>query len=183
MPHTLLPTGTLVILVLSLASHVIASTGRGDTESDRPLRVRTTDRRLQAILHDGVRESPTFRALVDRLARSDVVVYVQCDRASAAHRLDGRLTFVSSAGGFRYVVVRVAWLNPRARQLAILAHELQHAVEIADTPAIVDGASLAREYRRMGYETRRLAAPLGIAFDTHAAIAAGERVLRDLQGE
>ena len=37
------------------------------------------------------------------------------------------------------------------QQIAMMAHELQHAVEIAETPAIVDGESLVREYKRIGY--------------------------------
>ena len=141
--------------------------------------IRSTDRRLRMLLEDGLRVSPTLRALVTRLSASDVVVYLRCD--GPIERSGGRLTFVSSAGGFRYVVVRMARLE-RARQIAIIAHELQHAVEIADTPAIVDGESLIREYHRIGYVNTRSPLP-GIAFDTQAAVRAGEQVLRELMQE
>jgi hypothetical protein len=63
-----------------------------------------------------------------------------------------------------------------------MAHELQHAVEIADTPAIVDGQSLVREYHRIGYVNSKSALP-GIAFDTQAAVRVGERVLKELVRE
>ena len=142
---------------------------------DSPRRpIRSTDRRLRALLEAGVRISPTLRALVARLHASDVVVYLRCDAAGP----DGRLTFVASAGGYRYVVVRMTRF-PRARQIAIMAHELQHAVEIADTPAIVDGPSLEREYKRIGYLNQWSSLP-GVAFDTHAAVRAGEQVLKEL---
>jgi hypothetical protein len=145
---------------------------------DSPRRpIRSTDRRLRMLLDEGLRSSPTLRALVARLSRSDVVVYLRCDEASGPNAA-GRLTFVSSAGGHRYVVVRMARFA-RAQQIAIMAHELQHAVEIADTPAIVDGESLAREYHRIGYVNAASALP-GIAFDTQAAVRAGEQVLREL---
>jgi hypothetical protein len=133
---------------------------------------------LRTLLDEGMRRSPTLRALVARLQASDVVVYLRCDGPIGP---DGRLTFVSSAGGYRYVVVRMARFR-RAQQIAIMAHELRHAVEIADTPEIVDGPSLVREYRRMGYENTASALP-GVAFDTQAAVDAGRQVLKELLQE
>jgi hypothetical protein len=147
------------------------------SDADLP-RIRSTDRRVHALLDAGVRHSPTFRDLVDRLERADVVVYV-CRGRDPDVRVAGRLTFVSAAGGLRYVVVRIVPFLTRAHQIAVLAHELQHAVEIADTPAIVDSASLAREYMRMGHVSRRSTMP-GIAFDTVAAVEAGRRVLEEI---
>jgi hypothetical protein len=156
---------------LSMAAEPIA---------ERPPRppIRSTDRRLRSLLDEGVRLSPTLRALVARLHASDVVVYVQCDGPAAP---DGRLTFVSSVGGLRYVMVRMARF-PRTQQIAMMAHELQHAVEIADHPAIVDSASLVREYKRIGYTTQIGGQP-GITFDTKAAVDAGRQVLKELLQE
>jgi len=91
------------------------------------------------------------------------------------------LTFVSSVAGFRYVVVRMGRFA-RMQQIAMMAHELQHAVEIADTPAIVDGPSLVREYQRIGYVNQRSSLP-GVAFDTQAAVRTGEQVLKELMLE
>ena len=165
------------IMALYLALLLVLDAPSEPTAGPIP-RIRTTDGRLQSLIADGIGRSPTFRALVARLERSDVVVYVHCDARTA--RGGGRLTFVSSAGGFRYVVVRMGWLPSRAQQIAMLAHELQHAVEIADTPAIVDGPSLAREYRRM-VGARQVPAPaLTMAFDTNAANEGGHQVLREL---
>jgi hypothetical protein len=141
-------------------------------------RIRTVDRRMLKLIHDGMRESPSLRALVRRLEESDVVVYVECD-ARMPSRVAGRLVFVSAVAGLRYVVVRLARMPSRAQQIAILAHELQHAVEIAGTPAIVDGASLAREYQRFGHVNRSLESE-GIAFDTDAAIAMGQKVMGEI---
>jgi hypothetical protein len=142
--------------------------------------IRTTDPTLTALVQDGVRTSPTFRALVERLIASDVVVYLRCDQQMPAHA-DGRLTFAANAGGLRYVIVRLRRTPSRTRLLALIGHELRHAVEIADTPSIVDGPSLAREYERMGYISK-LGPTTGIAFDTAAAVHAGEKVLRELIG-
>ena len=140
-------------------------------------RVRTVDRRMRRLIDEGIRESPSLHALVRRLEQSDVVVYVEC-HARMESRVAGRLVFVSSVGGLRYVVVRLARLPTRPQQIAILAHELQHAVEIADTPAIVDSLSLAREYQRFGRVNH--SATDGIAFDTDAAVEIGARVMGEI---
>jgi hypothetical protein len=140
--------------------------------------LRTTDDRLRRLLVLGTRTSPTLRALVRRLIDSDVVVYLWCDRAVTAPA-DGRLTFVSAVGGYRYVVVRLVRFHSRERQIALMAHELRHAVEIADAPDVVSAESLEREYKRIGFMS---STPTGDrrTFDTHAAVDAGRQVLNEL---
>ena len=139
--------------------------------------LRTTDDRLRRLLELGTRTSPTFRTLVGRLLHSDVVVYLWCDRADIAPS-DGRLTFVSAAGGYRYVVVRLVRIHSRERQIALMAHELRHAVEIADAPDVVDAESLEHEYRRIGHLSG--AQPGRLMFDTRAAVDAGVQVMNEL---
>jgi len=147
----------------------------------RDCRVRTTDRRLVAAVDRGLRDSPTFRALVNRINASDVVVYVNADwETMLPPGLDGRLTFLSATGGFRYVVVRVNTKLSTPRLVSLLGHELQHAREIADSDAIVDSISLAREYGvRLGYRNRNTTREYQ-TFDSEAAIRTGEQVLREL---
>ena len=139
--------------------------------------VRTPDLRLRRLIEDGVRTSDTFRDLMDRLHRSDVIVLLDCD--GPATPAGGRLAFVSVAGGYRYVQVRVTRLRSADQQLAIIGHELQHAVEIADAPHVVDALSLAREYQRIGFVSRYRTGG-GTAFDSVAAVEAGYRVLREM---
>jgi len=150
----------------------------GDLALASQSHIRTTDERLGALLAYGRRRSPTLRALVERLERSDVVVYLLCDGVTGS-RVAGRLTFLSAAGGVRYLVVRLARLPSPAQQIGILAHELRHAVEIADAPSVVDGPSLAREYLRIGHVKDHAATP-GLAFDTDAAVLAGHQVLGEI---
>lgn len=165
--------------VVVLAALLVAVASAAAEESIPHLR--PADRRLRSLVAEGIRTSDSFRVLVERLERSDVIVYIECQtHAPGGRRVGGgRLIFVTSAGGFRYVVVRMGWLQSRQLQIAMLAHELQHAVEIADTPGIVDSESLAREYRRMTDATP-LDHAAHTAFDTGAAIEMGGRVLREL---
>ena len=163
---------SLFLLLVATSSSLTAQTVNDDPHKH----IRTTDRRLLRLLRDGVRGADTFRRLVDRLRASDDVVYLECGGGNRSS--DGRLTFVSAVGGVRYVHVRVARLASAAVQIALIGHELRHAVEIADAPGVVDASSLAREYERIGYVSPRVAA--GVSFDSDAAIEAGYQVLRDL---
>lgn len=150
-----------------------------EVAADPHSRIRPLDTRLLALVERGMRTSPTFRALAARLEQSDVVVYLESD-AWGPPRIAGRLTFVSAAGGRRYVVVRLRPLPSTLDEVALLAHELQHAVEIAERPSIVDTASMEREYRQIGHVNRWVSS--GLAFDTRAASDAGSQVARELRG-
>jgi hypothetical protein len=168
---------TRFLSVLLVSSVLLQSANAAaDAAADIP-RLRTTDPRIRALLAEGVARSALLRALVDRLTRGDVVVYLRC--AVLPARLDGQLTFVSAAGGFRYVVVHLAPDRPWHRTIATLGHELQHAVEIVEQPDIVDRAAFARVYTRIGF-TRPPRQHGGRSFDTLAAILAGEQVRREL---
>jgi hypothetical protein len=175
MTRTGVRTLTLLLILLATPSFAMAA----DSITDSPRRpIRTTDQRLRTLLEEGMRTSPTLRAIVERLQASDVIVYLRCDGVTE-DATAGRLTFVSAAGGRRYIVVRMTHLVSPERQIALIAHELRHAVEIADAPGIVDGPSLVREYKRIGYVNLASRLP-GVAFDTHAAVQAGTQVLREM---
>ena len=172
--------GVSVLLLLLLAPLSLRAEPVAGCPAARSTRLRTTDTRLRSLMRDGSRFSKTFQSLVDRLNGSDVVVYVEEDRRPR-EGIDGRMVFIAASGGSRYVMVRVAHIADPARQIAILGHELQHAVEVALAPAVIDAPSLAREYARIGVETR-LSSPGTRTFDTNDAIRAGYRVLRELRG-
>jgi len=160
--------------------------GNGDHSPDEaedtsePPHVRVEDTRLRDFLfHHGLQHSPLLRQLVSRLENSDVVVYVRCDERPPAGVI-GRVAFVSRTAGVRYLLVRVGFIGDRHRQTAVLGHELQHAVEIADSPAIVDRASMYREYSRMGYVKR--VGPDGlIEVETDLALQVGGQILKELR--
>lgn len=140
--------------------------------------VRIIDGRLRTLFEEGLHRSPTLRRLVLRLEASDVVVYLQPD-VHAVGDLAGRLTWLSAVNGVRYVVVRVRRLASVLQQLAMMGHELQHAVEVAETPEIVDGPSMFREYLRLGYLNGAMSS--GVTVDTQAALDAGEQVAEELR--
>jgi hypothetical protein len=138
--------------------------------------LRPLETRIRKAIADGIHGSATFRELVAQVEASDLIVHVEPD-CTMRDRVQGKLIFVTAAGGVRYLRMRLACTVTGVRQIAILGHELRHAVEVADAPWVVDESSLAEEYRRIGFPSR---GGDGTAFESRAAIDAGERVLREL---
>jgi len=164
--------GLLVLVLLVSARAALA-----DATVPALQRIRTFETRLRLRVEDGMRRSATFRALALRLEQSDLIVYLMYDVCTPPH-IAGRLTFLSATGGVRYVVVRLRPLGSLTHEIAVLGHELQHAVEIAEHATIVDEQSLARAYMRIGHVNPSM--PQGIGFDTRAAIDVGYQVRREL---
>lgn len=114
--------------------------------------IRASDDELVALLDEGMKRSSTFKGLVDRLAKSDVILYVRPDVTAKNNAM--KLTFLAAKGGYRYLVIRVGAGRSKDQQLATLGHEMQHAVIIADASSVVDSASLRREFERVGKLTQ-----------------------------
>lgn len=117
--------------------------------------------------------SPTFRSIVERIDRSDVVVHVTCGYFKSL--LVAGQTMLAAAGpDVRYVRVQILCEQPPPALVAIVAHELQHALEIASAPSVVDERSFVRLFRRIGFPT--CLSPSPDQFETPAAVEAGQRV-------
>jgi hypothetical protein len=96
--------------------------------------VRPLDSVSAATYDEGVRRSGTFRALIDALQQSDLIVHV-VTRRDLPSAIVGATRFVCDRGATRYVRVELSSaLAPKAR-VSVLAHELQHAREIAGSGA------------------------------------------------
>ena len=139
-------------------------------------RVRPGDGRSAALLIEGLERSATIRSLVNRLESSDVIVYIQ-RQPLLRNGLAGGVTWISTAGGYRYV--RVSWSPELSTSLAIstLGHELQHALEIANEPSIVGAETMEEFYRKTG-----ITAADHSGYDTLAARDCGQAVRREIAG-
>ena len=145
-----------------------------------PPSVRPATPDTRRLLEELTARSPTARLLVERLRQSDVIVYVR-HRWFDTETFHGRIGLLSSAGPHRFLVIEVGCGRTRTEQLIILAHELQHAVEIAGAPSVSDAASLGALYRRIG---EFMGASNGSQmYETRAAADTGRRVRRELFGD
>jgi hypothetical protein len=179
--------GVVLLVMGVLASHSVAwaqgvvgqgrvATFDGQGANAWSGNIRASDGELVALLEDGIKRSPTFKGLVDRLAKSDVILYVRPDVTAKSSSM--RLTFLAAKGGYRYLVIRVGAGRSKDQQLATLGHEMQHAVIVADAASVVDSASLRREFERVGKLTQ---APIGDDFFFESAVA--EEVRRRILAE
>jgi hypothetical protein len=167
------PTARFPIVALLL---VLASAPRA-ARASTITHVRPMSKDAQAIFDEGMVRSQEMRALVDALEASDLIAYVDLAPWEDA-LLDGRILFIGSGAGQRYLKIELASARYRAAQMSILGHELRHAVEIASTPSVVDSVSMGRYYDRIGL--RIAAAPPFRRYDTRAAKDSGRRVLEEV---
>jgi hypothetical protein len=138
--------------------------------------VRSTQPRTEQLLDLGARRSATFAALRATLETSDVIVYVQTV-GDLRPSLDGRLIFLATSGRYRYLRIDVRNSLPTTDLLAAIAHELQHAVEVAGSIDVRDAKSMGSFYERIG-----VSRGARTSFDTHAARETGARVKSELLG-
>ena len=115
-------------------------------------RIRILDSHLKSLFDHGVTQSPTFRTLVERVEAGSILVFVEGD-IRMPERIGAQLTFVTSVNDVRYVRVDInVTLAPR-RQIALLAHELQHALEIAKRPEITDVEAMESFFEDIGFQS------------------------------
>ncbi len=141
---------------------------------DSPYRhVRSQDRSIRLLLKRGFRRSVTFAQLMARLEQSDVIVYIEeVPRLPGA--LEGRMMMLPVAHGQRYVRIQIALRGSPDESVAVLGHELQHAIEVAQEPGVNDQGTLARLFQRIGQR----AGP--DTYDTFAAQEVGRVIRREL---
>jgi hypothetical protein len=163
----------LTITVALLA--VVGSSALAAEPNGGP-RLRPQDARIAQVLKEGSARSATFKALVDRIEASNVIVYVALNPILRSS-LSGALTWMTRAGEYRYVRASISPDLTINHMIASVAHELQHAVEVIEDESVVDERTLVALYRRIGLPSRA-AGPSG--WDTEAAQRTGTQVRREL---
>jgi hypothetical protein len=139
--------------------------------------VRTTEARIRALLDEGRARSETFRHLLATLDASDVIVYVEAKLTRPA--LGGFLfNRIVARDHWRYIRVAVNHQGSHPRLIALLAHELQHAVEVAQQVEVRDALSLERMFSRVSVAHGCAGAS---CYETQAAQDIEWRVLRELK--
>lgn len=140
-----------------------------------PLRhVRAVDSRMTDVLAEGMQRSGTFAQLVLALDRSDVIVYIETVQVMP-QLIAGRMLLAAGPQGLRYLRIQIA-AQPRSNALiALVGHELRHAIEVAESPEVRDEPTLIALYQRIGH--------IGQGqhrYDTAAAQNAGRQVRSEL---
>jgi hypothetical protein len=163
-----------VVLAASLAAPH-ASLSREALLNSPTRHVRTMNADVQRLLASGIDRSPTFHAMMARLEGTDVIVYIE-PVPMLPGTLVGRLVMLPYGGSQRYLRIQVTFGQSSADTIALIGHELRHALEIAEARNVVDEKDLIALYRRIGDRARE-----GLhQYDTAAARSTGQRVSREL---
>jgi hypothetical protein len=144
------------------------------TAQDAPC-LRPESAAVRALMTRGIERSSTFRDLTNRLSGADVVVYVRFSRCLG--NLPGCLMWASAAPGLRRVLIKLDPFGRSPNELtALLAHELQHALEVADAPEIRNLASFQTAFAGRGWKGAH-------GYETAQAREITNRVAKELNQE
>jgi len=102
---------------------------------------------------DAARRSPTVAQLLAQLEDRDVVVYIG---SGTGLRARGLLNFLGYGEPMTYLRMSIELRQLAADRTAAIAHELMHALEIAESPTPIRGeADLLQLYQRIGWQVSR----------------------------
>ena len=135
-------------------------------------RIRAVTPRVTQLIAEGIKRSRTFANLVADVHRTNVIVYVEATFGLPPD-VAGRILFAGTAGEQRYLRVQVRSTLQGDQLIAVIAHELRHALEVAAESSVRDEKGLAAFYKRIGDTPHP-----GGGYDTEAARGA-QRVVRN----
>lgn len=158
----------IVLASVAFLSCIAATTSAQSTGALRP-----EHPELKKMIEAGSQQSPTFRHLVEQLDATSLIVYLRFNSCGGA--VAACLRFVAPQGTTRRALIVLDRFGRSPSDLiALLAHELQHALEIADAPHVVDEWSFRDFYGSRG---RRLSE----AYETTAATRTTRLVASELK--
>jgi hypothetical protein len=143
------------------------------------VRVRSTNGVILELVEEGRARSSTFRALVEAIEQSNGIVYMEFGHCAFGHLNGCLLPFIVSTPTDRYVRIVVTPDTRRVSRdqlLALIGHELRHALEVLEHPDVVDLVTMDAMYRHLGTPI----AGVQRGFETSAARAAGDAVSSEL---
>jgi hypothetical protein len=135
--------------------------------------IRAMQKDAETVIAEGMAQSPTFRRLVNQLERSNVIVYVDL-RPDMRESIGGSLRFLAKSASHRFLRVQLNRADSPLWRVALLGHELQHAVEVAEADDVASADDLRALYHRIGVRT-------GLdAYDSMAAREVGYTVRNEI---
>ena len=137
---------TRTITLACAVTLLVAGEARAATDTH----IRCQNHRILEAFEYASTRSATFRNVVATVESSNVIVSVAegpCQNSA----IRGCLQLLHTTPDVRHVIIRI---DPRQPVIAVvrqLAHELQHAAEIAAAPEVIDAASLRHLYATIGF--------------------------------
>ena len=157
--------GAMLLTILTISGRIV------NAQNESP-RVRPEGDAIRALIDRGIEQSATFRDLTTTLGNTNVIVYVRFAPCSAG--VPACLLWASAEGGARRLLIKIDRFGRSPdEQTALLAHELQHANEVASDPGIRDFISFQTSFASRGWKH-------GAGFETGEAITISRKVAAEL---
>ena len=163
----------LAVAIVSMALGVGVSADDPATRTEH--RVRPLDMWAVETLDRGLARSSVIRSLIDTLEQSDLIVHLQTV-TTLPPGTAGQMRLSGAGGSCRYVRIQLQRSLLPDERAAILAHELQHALELAQSSAR-DNEAVRALFERIGRH-----AGSDDVFETAAARVAGIKAWFELRG-
>ena len=112
-------------------------------------RLRPASTFVAGVIEEGICRSATLRSMVATLQTTDLIVYVTMAPLSD-RRVGGGLQYVGVTATDRVLRIVLRFSLDRTARMAMLGHELQHAIEVASAPEIRSQKTLEDYYRAHG---------------------------------
>lgn len=165
-------------LLFAALTTTLASPSAAREPSTRVLVVRALHPALRAAIETGQCRSPTFRDLVRQLEGFDAIVYL----VRTSHLPRGiEAALVHWVGGDRTRVLRINLSTRLAGDhlVSVVGHELRHALEALEDPAVVNGNTMRARFDRIEMSRSRVRDSRR-PFETEAALEDGRRISGEL---
>ena len=157
--------GVMLMTLVTIGVRVV------DVQTRSP-RVRPEDAAIRALIDRGMERSATFRGLSRDLDTADVIVYVRSSPCSRG--VPACLLWAWADRDARRLLIKIDRFGRSPDELtALLAHELQHAREVAADSQITDLASFQKAFAARGWKH-------GAGFETEEARRISKRVATEL---
>jgi len=140
--------------------------------------IRSEERWIRNAIQRGITRSPTFRRLVTTLNQSDLIVYIVHRTIARDHLGAYTVHDVMVRGDYRYVRIVIARQAGDVLTLGVIAHELQHAIEIAEAPDVGRTTAVKEFFARINGGD----CLAGQCYETTAALDVQKIVMNELQG-
>jgi hypothetical protein len=168
-----LAAGAVMLLTVSGATRAQSVDEPVPTVGSPNARVRGLDPSARHILQRAAEGSPTIVRMLGDLESTDLMVGIET--AHLPRFLNGEVRVVAATASVRYLRVRLNVPRGDDDLVAVLGHELRHALEIAGMQDVRNASALVSAYQRIGTKGHGDG-----YYETEAALEAGRTVAKEL---
>ncbi|HEU5255658.1 MAG TPA: hypothetical protein VFU28_06695 [Vicinamibacterales bacterium] len=154
----------------------------GSTDRASDSRVRTSNRRIAELVHDGAARSPTFKRLIATIEQSDGLIYLS-EGSCGIGMQACLLMLLDQAGPNRMLRIRLTEKRRDDDTIASIGHELRHALEVLSDEDVKSTEDMYAMYQRIGLDPPAswLQNIPRFRFETAAAITTGNAIREELR--